>query len=73
MLFLQSTSKATWWDDEEREGSRNVGFFYLSDAADCPRRFYLIMSPRKLQIIRLPSCQTKGFLASANFESEFSV
>jgi hypothetical protein len=27
-------------DDEDRDGTRNIGFFYTSDAADCPRRFY---------------------------------
>jgi hypothetical protein len=27
-------------DDEDRDGPRNVGFLYTSDAADCPRRLY---------------------------------
>jgi hypothetical protein len=27
-------------DDEDRDGPRNVGFFYTSDAADCPRKLY---------------------------------
>jgi hypothetical protein len=27
-------------DDEDRDGPRNVGFFYSSDEADRPRRFY---------------------------------
>jgi hypothetical protein len=27
-------------DDVGRDGPRNVGFFYSSDAADCTRRFY---------------------------------
>jgi hypothetical protein len=44
-----------WWhhipDDEDGDGPRNIGFFYSSDAADCPRRFYWILSPRKLQIV----------------------
>jgi hypothetical protein len=25
-------------DDENRDGPRNVGFFYSSDATDCPRK-----------------------------------
>jgi hypothetical protein len=28
-------------DDEDRDGPRNVGFFYSSEAADRPRRFLL--------------------------------
>jgi hypothetical protein len=27
-------------DDEDQDGPRNIGFFYTSDAADCPRRLY---------------------------------
>jgi hypothetical protein len=27
-------------DDEDRNGPRNVGFVYSSDAVDHPRRFY---------------------------------
>jgi hypothetical protein len=37
--------------DEDWDGTRNVGFYYIPDAADCPRRLYWILSPRKLQII----------------------
>jgi hypothetical protein len=25
-------------DDEDRDGPRNVGFFYSSDETDCPRK-----------------------------------
>jgi hypothetical protein len=35
-------------DDGDRDSSRNVVFFKYPHAADSPRRFYYIMSPRKL-------------------------
>jgi hypothetical protein len=35
--------------DEDRDGPRNVGFFYSSHAADRPRRFYWI---RSLLVVR---------------------
>jgi hypothetical protein len=38
-------------DYEDWNGPPNVSFFYSSDTADCPWRFYWILSPAKLQII----------------------
>jgi hypothetical protein len=41
--------------DEDRDGPRNVGFFYISGADDCLRRLYWILSPREFQIIAVAS------------------
>jgi hypothetical protein len=53
-------------DDEDRDGPRNVGFFYISDVADRPRRFYRILSPRKLQIVIFPEAVYSLFSSSRN-------
>jgi hypothetical protein len=37
---LVKSSRAFSPDDEDGNGSRNVGSFYACDAADCPRRLY---------------------------------
>jgi hypothetical protein len=61
-------------NDEDRDGPRNVCFFYSSDAADCSRRFYCILSPRRLQIIKDTSCITWKYLtncSSCNSEASF--
>jgi hypothetical protein len=61
-------------NDEDRDGPRNVGFFYSSDAADCLRRFYWILSPRRLQIIKDTSCITWKYItncSSCNSEASF--
>jgi hypothetical protein len=36
-------------DDDDRDGLRNVGSIETPDAADSPRRFHRIYSPRKLR------------------------
>jgi hypothetical protein len=41
--FIQEqrwSSKRRFLLFRDRDGPRNVGFFYSSDAADCPRKFY---------------------------------
>ena len=38
-------------DDGDAVGLRNVGFYNSSEAAMCPRRFYRVPLPQKLQDI----------------------
>jgi hypothetical protein len=55
----QSLPSPVWYivwhhspDNEDQDDCRNVGFIYTSDVADCPRRLYQILSPRKLLNIK---------------------